>query len=192
MRPRMRTHAEVRELVVGHADGPAPERVEHVVERVGVDGRREAVADRGSADRDLGCLAPGVDRQVVGQFRGVEDGRVGAGRVAGGRRGRDPGPAQLGGLWQPGEGLGLAFEADDADRLREEGEERVEEGRLADLAGLGGDDDRDAGLDEEPQRGGQFGVEGALADQRDDRAIGGVVGHCPSLRCDPKRVKPGQ
>ena len=80
----------------------------------------------------------------------------------------------------------LAGEVDDAGVGRQEREQGIEGGRLADLARLGGAIDRDARLDQQPERGGQFGVEGALADQRDDRAFGGVVGHGPSLRRGPK------
>ena len=66
--------------------------------------------------------------------------------------------------------------------VRQEREERVEQGGLPDLSLLRRDDHRDTRLEEEPERRRQLGVEGALADQRDDRAIGGRVGHAPSLR----------
>src|SRR4029079_13973000 len=76
-------------------------------------------------------------------------------------------------------GFCLALEPDDRRVWGQEGEEGVEEGRLADLSRFGGDDHRDPCLEEEPERGGQLGVEGALADERDDRTFGGCLEHVP-------------
>ena len=120
-------------------------------------------------------------------------------RSAGGRRARRRrGPCRRGGSGSPSGGAAATPGQPSSDACgsqsnvsvspvrrttfasgRQEGEERVEQRRLADLALFRGDDHRDAGLDEEPERGGQLGVEGALADQRDDRAFGGRVGHVP-------------
>ena len=54
--------------------------VEDVIEGVGVDRRRQAVADARGPDRDPSFGAPGVRRQVVGQLGDEQDGVVGADR----------------------------------------------------------------------------------------------------------------
>ena len=59
---------EMRELVIGQPDRAPAELVEDVVERIGVDGRGKAVADRGGPHRDPRRLAPGVRRQVIRQL----------------------------------------------------------------------------------------------------------------------------
>ena len=95
-------------------DRRAAQRVEHVVERVGVDRGGQAVADRGGPDRDPRRGAPGVGGQVRPTARrraGRSSGRTGSARRG---RARDAGPAELGGLREPGERLGLAGELDEA------------------------------------------------------------------------------
>ena len=52
--------AEMRQLVVGQPDRRPAERVEDLIERVGMDRRGQAVADRRGPDRDPGRRAPGV------------------------------------------------------------------------------------------------------------------------------------
>ncbi len=107
-----------------------------------------------------------------------------------GRRSGGPGPAEFGCLGQPVEGLLCARELDDACLGPEEREQGVEHRRLPDVLGLGGDDDRNARLDQQPERRRQFRVESAFPDQRDDRAIGGTaVGHGPSVRAGRGPVK---
>ena len=74
--------AEPRQLVVGQAHRGTTERVEDVLERVGLDRRGQAVADRRGPDRDPRVVAPRVRGQVVGQLGDRQGRRVGAdGRV---------------------------------------------------------------------------------------------------------------
>ena len=83
---------------------------------------------------------------------------------------RDARPAQLGGLRQPVECLGLTGQLDHPDVGRQEGQERREQGGLAHMLVLGRDDDRDARLEQQPELRGKLGVERPVADQRDDRS----------------------
>ena len=85
--------AEVRQLVVGQPDRWPPELVEDLVERVGMDRRGQAVADRRGPDRDTGGSTPGIGRGVVGQLVGEQDGRRRADRVAAGCGGSGDRPA---------------------------------------------------------------------------------------------------
>ena len=141
----------MRQLVVGEADRRLPERVEDLVERIGVDRRGQSVADRRRADRDPCGLTPGVGRGVVGQLVDQQDGGVGADRVGVRVRVRRSRPAEFGGLRQPVEGLVLAGQLHDADVGRQEVEQRAEHRRLADELRLGRDDDRNTGFDEQPE-----------------------------------------
>ncbi len=64
---------EMAQLVVGQPDRAPPQRVEDLVERVGMDRRGQAVPDRRRSDRDPRGLAPGVGRGVVRQLVGEQD-----------------------------------------------------------------------------------------------------------------------
>ena len=118
--------AEVRQLVVGQADRRPAEGVEDLVERVGVDRRGQAVADRGGPDRDPGGGAPRVGGQCGRTARGragrSSSGRIGSLPGAAGRR--DARPAELRRLRQPVERLVLAGQLDDPARRRQEVEQR--------------------------------------------------------------------
>ena len=152
-------HPEMRQLVVSEAHGWATEGVEDIVERIGVDGRGKAVADRGGAHGDPCRLAPGVGRQVVRQLVGEKDRPLRTDGVAMLGSSRDARPAELRRLRKPGERLRFAGQLDDRDRRRHEGQERAEERRLAHALWSGGHDDRDAGLDQKPELGGELRVE---------------------------------
>ena len=88
--------------------------VEDVVERVGVDRRRQAVADRGRPDRDPGGRRPRCRRACGRTARGRAGrwSRAGPAGPVGGGRTRDARPAELGRLWQPVERLALAGQLD--------------------------------------------------------------------------------
>ena len=153
--------AEVRQLVVGQADGRAARGVEDVIERIGVDRRGQAIADGCGADRDLGRLAPGVGRRWSDSSRREQDGVIRAdrgrrrGAAGGGRASRARTPAGASRRSRP------RLRARRRGGRRQEVEERAQERRLADALAVGGDDDRDARLDEEPDRRGQLGIERA-------------------------------
>ncbi len=107
----------------------------------------------------------------------MSSGRIGGGCAGWCRRGPVRGrsaarsaPTELRGLRQPVEGLRRALELDRPDARRQEVEERAEERGLADLPGLGGDDDRDAALDKDPQRRRQLRIERAGTQQLHDGA----------------------
>ena len=162
----------MRQLVVGQADRRPAEHVEDLVERVGVDRRGQAVADRGGPDRDPGGGAPGVGGRVVGQLVGEEDGRRpgGPGRCRLRRVAATPGQPSSDACGS--QSNVSSSPASSTTRLvrRQEVEERREQRRLADVLRLRRDDDRDAGLDEQPERRGELRIEHARPDQLDDRA----------------------
>ena len=74
--PQDEDDTEARQLVVGEQDRRPPERLEDLVERIGMDRRGQSVPDRRRSDRDARLGAPGVRRQMVGQLRDEQDGRV--------------------------------------------------------------------------------------------------------------------
>ena len=137
-----------------------------------------------------GLRSPGVGREVI-------DSSAASRTVVwadGARRGvavrpRDAGPAEFGRLREPVEGLGHAGEFDDADAGREEIEERAEQGGLAGMPVLGRDDERDAGLDEEPELGRQSAssVPSRRSAMRERGSVHVADGHGPALaRCGPR------
>jgi hypothetical protein len=166
---------QMRQLVIGEADRRPPERVEDLVERIGMDRRGQPVADRRRSDRDPRRITPGVSRRVVGQLVDQQDGCVRADRLGVRGRVRRARPAELGGLREPVERLVLPGELHDADVRRQEVEQRAEHRRLADELRLGRHDDRDAGLDEQPELRGELRIERARPDQLDDRSRFGAA-----------------
>jgi hypothetical protein len=151
--------AEMRQLVVSEADRRPAQGVEDVVERIGMDRRRQAIPDRRGTDRDPRRFAPGVGGRVVGELEGQQDRRVGTDRIGVGGRVRLPRPAKLRRLGQPVEGLALTRQFHDPNGGWQEVEQCAESGRFADPLIFGGDDDRDACLDEQPQLRSQLGIE---------------------------------
>ncbi len=156
-----------------------------------MDRRRQPVADRGRPDRDPGLGAPRVRGQVIGQLRDQEHGRVGpdrrpgrtAARPRGVARGHADGaldhvgrgrshtaPPQFGRLRQPVERLGRPGQLDGVRAGGQEVQQGVEQRRLPCPLGRRGDHERDSRLDQEPERGGELGIERAGADQLDDRS----------------------
>ena len=192
----------MRQLVVGEPDGRSAKQLEDLIERVGVDGRGEAVTDRGRPDRDPCRQAPGVGGQMVGELVGEDDRRLGADRFRAGGPTRATGPAELRCLRQPGERLRLAGELDLVDGRRQEVKERAQQCGLAGPLCLGSDDERDARLDEHPELRRQLRIERAGPDQLDDRpgfGWGGSERPTPTSRRDvghlrsvPARVRDGQ
>ena len=85
--PQDQDDAETGQLVVREQDRRAAERLEDLVERVGVDRGRQPVADRGRPDRDPGLGAPRVGRQVIGQLGDQQHGRLRPDRRSGGMTG---------------------------------------------------------------------------------------------------------
>ena len=171
---------EPRQLVVAEADRRSAELLEDLVERVGVDGRGQPVADGDGTDRDPGLGAPGVGRQVVGQLgdragRCRRAGSVGVGgrvtraAIASGACGRPP--AELGRLRQPVERLHGAGELDGAD-ARAAGRRGARRGAWSCRrpGAARRDDERDAAFDQHPERRRQLRIERAGTDQLDDRA----------------------
>ena len=177
---------ETRQLVVIEADRWPAQRLEHLVERIGVDGGREPVPDRGGPDGQTGLRTPGVRREVVGQLRDEQDRVVGTDRASrpalvGMAWLRTARPAELRGLRQPCERLGRAGQLHHARAGLHEVEQRLEQRGLPGAALLGGHDDRDATLDQRPQRRTERRVERAGADElHDGSRSGGRRGGTPS------------
>ena len=163
---------EVRELVVRQSDRPAAEERVDVLEPIGMERRPDPVSDRRGADEGSGRQAPCVDRQMLGQLRRDQVRGGGRDRQRGGlESGRSLArPAESLGLGQPGEVLRSAREVDPPGGRRQEIEHGFEERRLAGPLVETGDDDRHPGLDEDPCKGGELGVEHAAGDQLDDRS----------------------
>ena len=177
--PQDQHDPEPRQLVVADLHRRTAERLEDLLERVGVDRGGQAVADGRGPDRDAGLLAPGVGREVVGELGHEEDGVVGADRRG---LGRLVAVAVRSGASRRAVAATRApvacgsqsnvsvepCELDRPDAGRQEVQERAEERGLADLPVLGGDDDRDAALDEDPQRRRQLRIERAGTQQFHD------------------------
>ena len=163
---------EMRQLVVVGADRRPAQLLEDLVERVGVDRRGEAVADRGRPDRDPRGRAPGVGRQVVGQLAGRAVRSSRGGPAAGSRRRapRVPGQPSSDACGSQPKSSASSRELDERTSGGRKSRSAVEQGGLADAAGPGRDDDGHAPLDEQPERRGELRVEHAVTDQLDDGA----------------------
>lgn len=129
--PEDQDDTEVRQLIVGQAHRPPAQLVEDLVERVAMDRRRQAIADRGGPDRQPGGGPPGIDRQVIGELRGDEQRGIRLHDRPDGGGSRDAGPAELGRLGQPLERLRRSGQLLHRRRRRHEIAQRPEEGRLA-------------------------------------------------------------
>ena len=161
----------MRQLVVGEADRRPAERIEDLVERVGVDRRGQSVADRRGADGDPRRLTPGVGRRVIGQLVGQQDRRVGADRVGVAVPGRavpgQPSSDACGSQSKVSSSPASSTTRTSGGRKSSSAPSSVD---LPTLLRLGRDDDRDAGLDQQPERRRQLGIERAGRDQLDDRS----------------------